>query len=678
MNNKDIKTRNIFLIAVLVIVCTMVMVAVMPRQTNPKLSYDLNKPWHNPDLISEFEFPYYRDSADIQKEKDSLRSIMEPSFYYDENTATLELKRFANDYQKNKHNLSQAVIQMLYQQLTQIYAKGVIEKSLYTRIASDTLHNIRIINGKEASSERIVEFFTPTSAYNYILESPQMVGYRTQLENSDIEDYIRPNLLYDYVKNSAEEEDIEASVIPTKGIVKKHEKIVDRGENITPEIYLKLRSFEEQQAKIELNRNDIVSTMGGQLLYTIVMVFLLLSYIYLFRRDYFEKPRLMLLQFLLITAFSVMVSMMMRHTLYSVYYLPYAALPMFIRVFMDSRTAFISHVIMVLICACVVKYQYEFIIIQLVSGAVAIDSMRHLNKRSDVFKAAVNVVIATCVIYATLQLMQDKLTTEFDSEYYKFFVVSGILLLFAYPLMYLVERVFKFTSDVTLIELSNPSNPLLRKLSVEAPGTYQHCTMVGNLAAEIAEKIGAEATLVRTGALYHDIGKTINPAYYTENQNGITSPLDAKDRKEAAQIIISHTKQGIQLAKENNLPKEIIDFIRTHHGKGISKYFYLKYKAEHPNEDIDLTDFSYEGPNPQTKEQAILMMADAVEAASRSLPEYSETAITELVNNIINDQIKNKYYDECPINFRDISNAKQVLIERLMSIYHTRIAYPKG
>ncbi|MCF0192238.1 MAG: HDIG domain-containing protein, partial [Prevotella sp.] len=587
-------------------------------------------------------------------------------------------KRFANDYQKNKHNLSQAVIQMLYQQLTQIYAKGVIEKSLYTRIASDTLHNIRIINGKEASSERIVEFFTPTSAYNYILESPQMVGYRTQLENSDIEDYIRPNLLYDYVKNSAEEEDIEASVIPTKGIVKKHEKIVDRGENITPEIYLKLRSFEEQQAKIELNRNDIVSTMGGQLLYTIVMVFLLLSYIYLFRRDYFEKPRLMLLQFLLITAFSVMVSMMMRHTLYSVYYLPYAALPMFIRVFMDSRTAFISHVIMVLICACVVKYQYEFIIIQLVSGAVAIDSMRHLNKRSDVFKAAVNVVIATCVIYATLQLMQDKLTTEFDSEYYKFFVVSGILLLFAYPLMYLVERVFKFTSDVTLIELSNPSNPLLRKLSVEAPGTYQHCTMVGNLAAEIAEKIGAEATLVRTGALYHDIGKTINPAYYTENQNGITSPLDAKDRKEAAQIIISHTKQGIQLAKENNLPKEIIDFIRTHHGKGISKYFYLKYKAEHPNEDIDLTDFSYEGPNPQTKEQAILMMADAVEAASRSLPEYSETAITELVNNIINDQIKNKYYDECPINFRDISNAKQVLIERLMSIYHTRIAYPKG
>ncbi|MCF0209190.1 MAG: hydrolase, partial [Bacteroidaceae bacterium] len=428
MNNKDIKTRNIFLIAVLVIVCTMVMVAVMPRQTNPKLSYDLNKPWHNPDLISEFEFPYYRDSADIQKEIDSLRSIMEPYFYYDENTATLELKRFANDYQKNKHNLSQAVIQMLYQQLTQIYAKGVIEKSLYTRIASDTLHNIRIINGKEASSERIVEFFTPTSAYNYILESPQMVGYRTQLENSDIEDYIRPNLLYDYVKNSAEEEDIEASVIPTKGIVKKHEKIVDRGENITPEIYLKLRSFEEQQAKIELNRNDIVSTMGGQLLYTIVMVFLLLSYIYLFRRDYFEKPRLMLLQFLLITAFSVMVSMMMRHTLYSVYYLPYAALPMFIRVFMDSRTAFISHVIMVLICACVVKYQYEFIIIQLVSGAVAIDSMRHLNKRSDVFKAAVNVVIATCVIYATLQLMQDKLTTEFDSEYYKFFVVSGILL----------------------------------------------------------------------------------------------------------------------------------------------------------------------------------------------------------------------------------------------------------
>ena len=333
---------------------------------------------------------------------------------------------------------------------------------------------------------------------------------------------------------------------------------------------------------------------------------------------------------------------------------------------------------MVLICACAVKYQYEFIIIQLIAGATAIYSMRHLTKRSDVFISAIYVTVVSCVIFFALQLMQDKRTADLDNSFYKEFVVSGVLLLFAYPAMYMIERIFGFVSDVTLIELSNPSNPLLRNLSMVAPGTYQHCTMVGNLAAEIAEKIDAQATLVRTGALYHDIGKTVDPVYYIENQKGVSNPLETKDRKEAAHIIISHVSEGIRLAKQEGLPEEIIDFIRTHHGAGLTKYFYLNYKTEHPEEEVNPADFSYAGPNPQTKEQAILMMADTVEAASRSLPDYSEKTITELVNRIIDTQVAEKFYDECPISFRDISDAKQVLIERLMAIYHTRIAYPKG
>lgn len=678
MTFKNAKTRNIIAIALLIVVSTALMIAVMPRQNNHKLLFDLGHPWQYQDLIAEFDFPIYKDSLEISAEKDSVRRAVEPYFFFDENVAAVQLDRFSNDFQEDDHGLSSAVIAQLKIAITEIYDKGILENSRYSKIASDTLHNIRVIRGKEVVPCKIIEFYTPVSAYNHLFDNQKVASHRNKLQNIELQDYLRSNLVYDLARNREAEKEAETNVIATNGFIEKGSRIVDRGENITPAIYRKLQSYEEAKELRDEGSKSIPSTIAGQTIFVSVMILLLVTYIYLFRRDYFQKPRLLFLLFLLITIFSVSASLVMRHTFYNVYILPYAIVPMFIRVFLDSRTAFISHVFMILICACAVKYQYEFIILQLVAGAVAIDSMRHLTKRSDVFVAALYVTVATCVIFAALQLMQDKTAKEFDVSYYKYFCFSGILLLFAYPAMYLIERVFRFTSDVTLIELSNPSNKLLRQLSMVAPGTYQHCTMVGNLAAEIAEKIGAQPQLVRTGALYHDIGKTVNPAYYIENQKGMSNPLETKDRREAAQIIISHTTEGVLLAKAEGLPDEIIDFIRTHHGRGITKYFYLNYKTEHPEEEVNPEDFSYEGPNPQTKEQAILMMTDAVEAASRSLPEYSEQTITELVNRIIDGQVAEKFFDECPINFRDITDAKHVLIDRLMSIYHTRIAYPKG
>lgn len=676
---KFLKRRNTIIIFALVLLCIAVMISIMPRNIEPKLIYEEGHPWMFSEIIADYDFPILKDEDEVNKERDSLRRMREPYFNLDKGILEQQLQNFDDDNTKEDgYKLPPATVYAIKNALKEVYDKGMVSDAKFTEIAADTLHNIRVVNGMEAIAVRIVELYTPKTAYLHISESPAMEAYKAQIQVIDLQEYLSPNLIYDLSRNSLEEEELEAQVPLTCGLVEKGEKIVERGQIVTPKIARILRSFEEANTKRTVDKNNYYSTMGGQAIYVLIMIGLLLVYIHLFRRDYFEKLSLLVMVFVLITVFSVAVSLMMRHTFFSVYFLPFAVVPMLVRVFLDSRTAFVAHVIMVLICACAVKYQYEFIIIQLIAGATAIYSMRHLTKRSDVFISAIYVTLISCAIFYALQLMQDKRTSDLDNSFYYHFLANGVMLLFAYPAMYLTERIFGFISDVTLIELSNPSSPLLRNLSMVAPGTFQHCTMVGNLAAEIAEKIGADATLVRTGALYHDIGKTANPAYYIENQKGMSNPLETKDRKEAAQIIISHVTEGIRLAKEEGLPQDIIDFIRTHHGAGLTKYFYLNYKKEHPEEEVDPADFSYEGPNPQTTEQAILMMADTVEAASRSLPDYSEKTITQLVNNIIDNQMAEKFYDECPINFRDIAEAKQVLIDRLMAIYHTRIAYPKG
>ena len=422
-------------------------------------------------------------------------------------------------------------------------------------------------------------------------------------------------------------------------------------------------------------QEELTTTIIGQVLFIFILVMLFTSYLTLFRKDYFDKPRSITMLYAMITLFPIFVSLMMKHNFFSVYIIPFAMAPIFVRVFMDSRTAFISHVTMILICAAAVKYQYEFIIVQLVAGLVAIYSLRELSKRSQIFITALLVTIASGIVYLALQLMQDNQVFNVDASMYTYFTVNGIFLLLSYPLMYIIEKMFGFTSNVTLFELSNTNKGLLRNLSEIAPGTFQHSITVGNLAAEIANRIRANSLLVRTGALYHDIGKMTNPVFFTENQAGV-NPHDQLSDLESAQIIISHVSEGLKMAEKVGLPGIIKDFITTHHGTGITKYFYINYCNAHPTEVIDKSQFQYPGPNPFTREQAILMMADTVEAASRSLNEYTEESISNLVNKLIDGQVADGFFKECPITFRDIALAKQVLIERLKAIYHTRISYP--
>ena len=373
---------------------------------------------------------------------------------------------------------------------------------------------------------------------------------------------------------------------------------------------------------------------------------------------------------------------MIRHNILTVYIIPYAILPIFIRVFMDSRTAFVAHVAVIMLCAVGLKYPFEFITTQSMAGIVAIYSLRELSERSQIIRTAFFVTLASLLFYLSIELMNGKLLfggdsmTTLDKHIYQHIVLSGVLLMFAYPAMSLLERVFGFTSNVTLVELSNINRDLLHRLSEVAPGTFQHSMQVSNLAAEVARKLGAKSQLVRTGALYHDIGKIYNPPFFTENQRGGVNPHTQLTNEESARIIIRHVTEGVAMADKYQLPQAIRDFIATHHGKGIVKYFYISAKNAASGKDLDPTPYTYPGPNPFTMEQAILTMADAVEASSRSLSDYSEESIGQLVDRIIDAQVQEGLFKQCPITFLDIETAKQVLKDRLKIIYHTRISYP--
>ena len=435
-------------------------------------------------------------------------------------------------------------------------------------------------------------------------------------------------------------------------------------------------SFKKETERKHENDPRISYTILGQILYVSIFIICFTFYLTLFRKDYFEKVRSAAMLYALIVVFVVTASMMVKHSVLHIYILPFAMIPIFVRVFMDSRTAFIVHMTTVLICACILQHPLEFIAVETVAGMIAIYSLRELSSRSQLFWTAVLITVGMALTNLALDWIDHSDISSINLSEYNIIVVNGLLLFCSYPLLYLIEKAFGFTSNITLIELSDMNKELLRKMSEVAPGTFQHSIQVGNLAAEIANKIGAKSQLVRTGALYHDIGKIINPIYFTENQSGV-NPHQKMGSIDSAQMIISHVTEGIKLAEKYNLPNIIRDFISTHHGQGKAKFFYVQYKNNHPNDDVDELLFTYPGPNPFTKEHAILMMADTVEAASRSLPDYTEKTIRELVNRLIDAQVSEGYFKECPITFRDIAYAKTVLIEKLKTIYHTRLSYPE-
>jgi len=660
----------------LVALAAFLVVWALPRGGKQLPPYATGSPWLGNQIIAPFNFAVMKAPEAIKEMEDSVRGAFQPYYNFNPAVEKEQITHFRGAVGSGQVSLPHGCDEIVEQLLHRHYQMGIMSTADYNAVFSDSTRQIRCITGKQAANRCQGEVFSQKEVYENILSDERLAVYTQQLRQSNIDEYIEPNLEEDSLRSNLELTEQLGALVKADGMVLTGQKIVDRGDIVTERTAQVLSSYEHELDLRNSTEKSYRYVLVGQIIVVVAVFLFLMSYVGLFRREYLNNLRSITMLLTVVTAIPCIVAFFTSHILLSVYIVPVAIAPMFIRIFLDSRTAFMAHVAVVMLCSMCVRNQFDFVVIYMTGGVIAIYSLRELTSRAQIYRTAALVVIGQVLIYTALQMLEtgDKFTP--DTTTYKHFVVSGVLLLLAYPLMYLVEKVFGFTSDVTLFEISNSNQGLLRRLGQVAPSTLAHSITVANLAAEIANRIGADSLLVRTGALYHDIGKMTNPVFFTENQKGV-NPHDELPCQKSAQIIISHVTEGVRMAEQAGLPQKIVDFIRTHHGEGVTRYFYVKYSNEHPGEEVPEADFRYPGPNPFTKEQAILMMADSVEAASHSLKEYSAETIAEMVGRIVDEQTKAGYFRECDITFRDIANAKIVLREQLMAIYHTRIAYPE-
>lgn len=660
------------------IVTVSVITYFMPKEGKFNYDFEINTPWKYGLLQASFDFPIYKSEQQVEKEKDSLLIRYQPYFTLDKNVEKNMLTKFRDDYNQTlKFFLpSSDYFRHINRTLKHIYEQGVLSANDAQLLSGDSIKHVQLVDKNVATSQEADKLFTVKEAYEYLLNADTLHYNKRVLQSCDLANYLTSNITYDQEKSEAAMKDIFSSISWAKGLVLNGQKIIDRGEIIDEHTYDILRSLQQKWEERSNSVREIRLTFMGQALLVSIIIACFMIFLELFRAEYYQRKRSVLLLFALIVFFPVVLSIMVEQNLSNVYIVPLAMIPIIIGIFLDSRTAFMAHVTIIMICSIFLRYPHEFIILQIAAGMSAIYSLRELSQRSQLLRTAVIVVICYALLHFGFELIQEDDLTKLNTRMYIYFCINGILLLFAYPLLFILEKTFGFTSNVTLVELSNINNKLLREMSEVTPGTFQHSLQMANLAAEAANCIGANSQLVRTGALYHDIGKMVNPAFFTENQTSV-NPHKSLSYEQSAQVIISHITDGIKLAEKHNLPKVIKDFIRTHHGKGVAKYFYISYKNEHPDEEVDMEKFSYPGPNPFTKEQAILMMADSVEAASRSLKEYTEESISTLIDKIIDGQVSEGYFKECPITFKDIALVKALFKEKLKTVYHTRITYPE-
>lgn len=676
---KSFSYRDLLYKALIFIGTVAVIVYFLPRDGKFNYQFDVDKPWKYGQLMATFEFPIYKDDAVVKREQDSILATFQPYYQLDKNIEKTVLSKLKADYQSHLRDIvpSSDYMRYLEKRLSEIYKAGIVSTEELNKLQKDSTTAIMVIDDKLANQRITEQLFSVKDAYSYLLMADTAHYSPYILRQCSLNEYLYPNLTYDEQRTETAKKETLDNYAWANGIVVSGQKIIDRGEIVTQETYNILESLRKEsiQRSESIGQKRLILT--GQILFVSVFMLCFMLYLDLFRKDYYERKGSLSLLFTIIMFYCVVTALMVANNIYNVYIIPYAMLPIIIRVFLDSRTAFLTHVVTILICSVCLRFPHEFILLQLSAGLVAIFSLRELSQRSQLFRTAVLVILTYAAVYFSFELITENDLSKLNGSMYTYFTVNGVLLLFAYPLLFLLEKTFGFTSNVTLVELSNINSPLLRRLSETVPGTFQHSMQVANLAAEAANRIGAKSQLVRTGALYHDIGKMENPVFFTENQSGGVNPHKNLSYEQSAQVIISHVTDGLKLAEKNNLPKVIKDFISTHHGRGKTKYFYISWKNEHPDEEPNEELFTYPGPNPFTRETAILMMADAVEAASRSLPEYTEESINNLVEKIIDSQVEEGYFKECPITFKDIAIVKSVFKEKLKTIYHTRISYPE-
>ncbi len=659
------------------VIATLLVVYCLPKDDENHYAYQVGRPWSYSLLTAPFDIPIHLDSVSARMVKDSIDRNFEPVFKRDVALEKAMVSNYATRIASARDlEITPSERNQLLNEIKRIYEDGIVDRVTYSEIVNHTMPTVRFIHDNVAISMPTGAFMSARSAYSRLDSVFPDQRFHQAIVATRLSEMLQPNVMLDSVESTRLRNEQYQKAMAPIGVIQQGERIIDRGDIVTEQLATILRTYEEiSDDRGTGTVSQRFYPVAGQIMFILLAFGALYGFLFFFRPNYYHDTRSIMLMMLLIVVFSVVTFWVVTESQRGIFLIPYTIVPIMVLIFLDSRTALFTHIVMVLICAMVATFQLEFIFMQFVAGVMAINSIKELTRRSQLVRTALLVFISYTLSFVAVEVMQTGSVEKISTTVFTYLGLNAVLISFAYILIFIFEKLFGFTSRVTLVELSDINNPLLRELSEECPGTFQHSMSVSNLASAAAQRIGANVLLVRGGALYHDIGKIKNPAFYTENQHGV-NPHDALDAKQSAKIVIGHVTEGLKLAEKAKLPAVLRHFITEHHGRGKAKYFYTTYCNAHPDEEVDEAAFTYPGPNPHSRETSILMMADAVEAASRSLTDHSPEAISELVNRIIDTQIAEGLHNDSPLSFRDVKAIKDTFAQRLRTLYHSRISYP--
>ena len=679
-NNKNKKHRTIqyvFKISTIIIICGLI-VLLLPKIEGFKYSYQKGMPWKYETLIAPLDFPLHKSSEEITADIEKIRDEQAPIFNFKETNIEGQISKFSEKLNPYRTHSNEREMDRIVNKLREIYSKGIL--LMPEKLDVNNVKNILVVKDNIAIDEKFSNVFTLKQAYEtlvkYIKDLQLPKATEEGILSMGLNNYINPNLEYDAVKTGLAIETNIKSITPTQGMVNRGDIIISKNDLVTPEKYKVLESFRIEHEQSLGSTIDRIRITVAQTVLTLIAIMSFSIFLYVSRKRLFynNKDFFFLYSMFLLTIALGSISYFQHINILTI---PVLFFPIIVNILFGTRPALYLLLGTTMLISYYAPNNYMYFFMQISAGIVAMFSLSHLQRRSQLFIALGLVFLTYILVYGAFTLIQEGTFEPKHLLAILLLMINTVLLSLIYPALYLVERLFGYTSEISLLEYSNPNHPALRNLTKKAPGTFQHSLMVANLAEEAIYHIGGSPLLARTGALYHDIGKSYNPIMFIENQTGGLNPHSSLDFDESAQIIIGHVTQGLELANKYKLPEALKDFIRTHHGKSKVKYFYYSFKNKYPDKEINEALFTYPGPDPVRKECAVVMMADGVEAASRALEIKDEENLTKLVNDLINGLLNEGRFANADLTFKDISTVKRVFSEMLINVYHARIAYPK-
>jgi len=676
-------SKIIFRVSVFVL-AAVALYFILPSEPRFKYEYQKGAPWKHENLVAPFDFAILKTQTEIDAERRELLKSFTPYFIKDTSIVIQKTAELVNDLStisEDDYPAKAELVAELTQYLALLYTSGILPSSPESMEILKDRTEISVVSGNLVAKSPISGLLSEKVAFNLFRDQINLLGRRYQglyavLLNLDPGKYIHSNLRYDENYSRNELQRLESSLSTARGMVQSGERIILEGEIVDD---VRFQLLESLKWAYEKKRGEGINSQLvaiGKFVLVLVFLTLLFSYLYIYKPNILNNSRMLLFLLLWIVMVVFVAIAVNSYENLHIYMVPLAILPVVVRTFYDPRTAIFTLIVTSLLIGFYAPNNYEFVLLEVSAGMVAVFSLNKMHRRVHVVIASLLVALTYALVFTAVTLIREGTLITYNYRMLQWFAWSSLLILVVYPLIYIFEKIFGFISDVTLIELSNTNQPLLRKLAEEAPGTFQHSMQIANLAEEIILKIGGNPFLVRAGALYHDIGKAEKPTYFIENQEMGMNPHDQMDYRKSAEIIIDHVKHGIKTARKYKLPESIVEFIATHHGTTKAKYFYLKHKQEKPEEEVNEEDFAYPGPLPRSREAAVVMLVDGIEAASRSMKEKTVENLRNLINSMIDQKLADRQLDNSDLTFADIDTIKDVLLKKLINIYHVRIEYP--